>query len=512
MKFSQPVRPERWSQGLAGIAVLAALAFVWQSFALIDATSLWRDELSTAYKVYQPSLSFLLDYLRRDSHPPVYYVALWGLGRQLTESAFLLRCFSWFAYVFAGVLMGLQAGLLARASGLSRPAGALALALLLAFSSPFPVRYSIEAKGYAFLVALLSLGLLSRQQVLLGRGSPRWAALASYGTALALAAATHYYGLLYALALLAVDGWAAWRSPAQFALTRFRLCMGSALASLPVGAWIVLAVDRTDAGRATSWIGPPEFGLLEDVLVKFIGPYPLPKLVVVMVVLALLLRSGLLVRRLQPAGLNLSWLDVSGLLAGIWMVVVVVLLSFWKPIAFARYFIVLLPGLVVWFSCQLMLLEPRGSGGRFCLWTAMIIWIILAWTQSFEGLRASGADAGSRESSNFRAVSLAAAPFDLRFGLAPRHLTTSDRLLAVEGQLPAHRPPWRDPSPLREGALPAQTFVLAATGSERVLARKFAPLEEQLQARGCDCRDLLDQRFVRVLTCQPPTLPLPVER
>lgn len=501
---------DRWSQAVIGIAVLASVAFALQSFVLIDATSLWRDELSTAYKVYQPSLSFLFEYLRTDSHPPVYYAALWWLGRQFAETSFLLRCFSWFAYVVGGGLMVLQAWLLARASGLRRPAGALALALLLAFTSPFPVRYSIEAKGYAFLVALLALGLLTRQQVLLGRGEPRWSALATYGGALAMASATHYYGFFYTLSLLAVDGLAAWRSPSEFILPRLKLCVAATLGIFPVIVWIVLVVDRANAGRAISWIGPPDFSLLEDVLAKFMGPFPLVKLVLFIAVLAVLMRSGMVVRRRsRPLDLSIGWLDISGLLAGFWMVAAVLLLSFSNPIAFARYFIVLLPALVVWLSCELMLLEPQGRGGRFLLSMAMLVWIVLAWGQSFEGLRGSGSEAGPRESSNFRAVSLAAASYELRYGLTPRHLTTSDRLLVVDGHLQAHRPPWREIFLLRGAPLPEQTFVLAATGGDRVLQRKFEPLLRMVKARGCNCRDLLTQPFVRVLACQPPALPAP---
>jgi hypothetical protein len=416
--------------GLLATAVVVSFVFACRSLTLIGATSLWSDELSTAYKVYELSFPSLLAYLRSDSHPPLYYSILWLLGQHLDQTSFLLRFVSWLAYGCGGLVMSIQAFQLAGAARLRRPERALALALLLAFTTPFPVRFSIEAKGYALVVALLALALWCRQRIVLADGSPRLPALGGYVLSLALAAGTHYYGLLYAVALVLVDGWEAIRLNTADAHLRRALCGGGVLAIMPVATWVLVGVDRGDARRATSWIGPPDFALLEDVLVRYLGPYPLPKLLALLLLLTWLLRS----RRLQGQAASLPmamagnpppalfWLDASGLLAGLLMTALVVAVSFWKPIAFSRYFIVLLPALVVWLSCQLARLEPRGPRVQRAICIVLAVWVLSSWTDSFIGLTRAGPQVGPRESSNFRAVSLAAAPFQLRYGLADRQL------------------------------------------------------------------------------------------
>ncbi|MFM7313087.1 MAG: hypothetical protein ACKO0M_07980 [Cyanobium sp.] len=505
--------------GLLALALVVSAAFACRSLLLIGATSLWRDELSTAYKVYELSLPSLLTYLGSDSHPPLYYVLHWFLGRQLAPTAFLLRVVSWLAYAAGGVLMAVQAFRLARASGLRRPDRALALALLLAFTTPFPVRFSIEAKGYALLVAWLALALLCRQGVLLAGRRPRAPVFVGYGLALSLAASTHYYGLFYAAALLLLDGWLALRRRVSPDGRRWALAVAAGLAMLPVGGWILFAVNGADAGRATSWIGMPEFGLLEDVLARFLGPWPLPKLIVALTLLVWLQRSGRLswqghAALSHPSGASASdlrWLDVSGLQAGLLMSAGVLTVSFWKPIAFARYFIVLLPPLVVWLSCQVARIEPQGRRLRLLLSVGLSLWLLLGWSQSFLGLTRSGSQPGPRENSNYRAVALAAAPWRERYSLTPRHLTTMDRLLAAEGLLPVGREPWRPIRELTDAAagrppvLPAEAFVVAATGGESLLERKFQPFIDRLRARAVRCEAVgAVQPNVHVLVCQGP--------
>ena len=55
------------------VVVLAVcLAFGLRALVLIDATALWRDELYSVGKSFQPSFSHLLAMLREDTHPPAY--------------------------------------------------------------------------------------------------------------------------------------------------------------------------------------------------------------------------------------------------------------------------------------------------------------------------------------------------------------------------------------------------------------------------------------------------------
>ena len=57
--------------------VLVCAAFALRSLGLIDATSLWSDELYSVGKSFQPSYAGLLAQLRQDTHPPLYYSPLW---------------------------------------------------------------------------------------------------------------------------------------------------------------------------------------------------------------------------------------------------------------------------------------------------------------------------------------------------------------------------------------------------------------------------------------------------
>ena len=57
----------RW---IAMAVVLVCAAFALRSLGLIDATSLWTDELYSVGKSFQPSYGNLLIQLRQDTHPP----------------------------------------------------------------------------------------------------------------------------------------------------------------------------------------------------------------------------------------------------------------------------------------------------------------------------------------------------------------------------------------------------------------------------------------------------------
>ena len=117
-----------WTLG----AGLVATAFALRTLSLIDATALWSDELYSVGKSFQPSLGVLLDMLRQDTHPPLYYVLLWIWGQLLGQTPVSLRLLSWLAYLAGGSVMVAQA--VALGDGRQR---VLPLALLLAFCSPY---------------------------------------------------------------------------------------------------------------------------------------------------------------------------------------------------------------------------------------------------------------------------------------------------------------------------------------------------------------------------------------
>ena len=260
----------RW--GMA-VVVFVCSAFALRALALIDATDLWSDELYTVGKSFQPSYNALLAMLRLDTHPPLYYSLVWLWGQLLPPSAVTLRLLSWLAYLAGALLITAQARALANQFSLARPRLAEAAAALMAFCSPYPVRFAIEGKGYALLVLLVALAWWWRR-CHKGLG---------YGLCVAFASLTHYYGF-FLFAATAV--WDVWRG-------RRRDALNAAAGLLPALVWMVLAsayLMRTGTG---AWIGQPDFALLEDTLARALGLWPLPKLGLLLVV-ALAIAQGCL--------------------------------------------------------------------------------------------------------------------------------------------------------------------------------------------------------------------------
>ena len=135
------------------LLVLVCSAFALRTLFLIDATGLWSDELYTVGKSFQPSFDALLAMLRVDTHPPLYYSLVWVWARWFPPIAVSLRLLSWLVYLAGSAVITNQAGALAG----ERARRAMAYAALMAFCSPYPVRFAIEGKGYALLVLLVAL-------------------------------------------------------------------------------------------------------------------------------------------------------------------------------------------------------------------------------------------------------------------------------------------------------------------------------------------------------------------
>ena len=309
------------------LVLVVCAAFAFRVLGLIDATGLWTDELYTTGKSFQPSYPALLQMLSRDTHPPLYYSLLWIWGQLLTPSAVMLRLFSWVMYLAGGVVITAQTGRLAPV----RPRLAMAVAALFAFCSPYPVRFAIEGKGYALLVLLVALAWWWRQ-----RQQPL-----RYGIAVALAASTHFYGLFQCAV---TSFWDASRR-------RWPFAGAAAIALLPSLLWILVASAYLLRSGTGAWIGTPDFALLEDTLARALGLWPLPKLGVLLLVLAAIQRWGRTTTSTLTPTANAA-ADRTGLIPSLLMVLAVVAVSFFKPLAFSRYFVVLLPALIPWLALR----------------------------------------------------------------------------------------------------------------------------------------------------------------
>jgi uncharacterized membrane protein len=214
------------SASIVLVVALVCAGFALKALWLIDATALWSDELYSVGKSFQASPAALLAMLRHDTHPPLYYGVLWGWGQLVGQSPITLRLLSWLAYGAGGVVMVAQA----RALAVHKRLGwTVSLAALMAFCSPYPIRFSIEGKSYALLVLFVALAWWWRNQ---GR-------LVPYALAVALASLTHFYGLFLLVAAGAWDG----------SRRRWGLCLAAGLGVIPALAWIAYASTISSARR-----------------------------------------------------------------------------------------------------------------------------------------------------------------------------------------------------------------------------------------------------------------------
>ena len=195
---------------------------------------------------------------------------------------------------------------------------------------------------------------------------------------------------------------------------------GDGRIALPLSlAWIGYARPICSV-PARAFAGTPGFALLEETLARALGLWPLPKLGLLLLVWAALRRWGL-----DPAGSNGlaagRLLDASGLIPSALMVVGVVGLSFAKPMAFSRYFVVLLPALIPWLAVQgaRVTLNRRGQATALA---AIALLLALWWQQAF--LSVGPQLGGGRESDNFRAISQLTSGASARYAPRPRLLNS----------------------------------------------------------------------------------------
>ena len=454
------------------VVVLVCSVFALRALALIDATGLWSDELYTVGKSFQPSYAALLAMLRLDTHPPLYYSLVWIWGQLLPASAVTLRLFSWLAYLAGGLLITAQAGALASQLPLARPRLAVAAAALMAFCSPYPVRFAIEGKGYALLVVLVALAWWWRQR-------HQWL---GYGLSIVLAALTHYYGFFLFAATAVWDGWRG----------RRRAALIAAAGLVPALVWMVQASAYLMRSGTGAWIGRPDFALLEDTLARALGLWPLPKLALLLLVAVVVARVGLQASPLDrkpPAG-SLALADRSGLMPSLLMACGVVAISFWKPLAFSRYFVVLLPALIPWLAVRLSVL-PLTQRGRGVVVLAAAVLVFSWWWHSFHELDPAVNGHGAREADQFQLVSRALAAEPHRFSRRERLFNLSDRMEVVAGRMAQPEGAWGGAFELDQllasAPLPGQLW-LADSGDVEGAWPRLKALRRRTEAAGYRCQ------------------------
>lgn len=183
-----------------GLALLGVLVLHF-----VAASPLWLDEAQSVAIADRP-VPALLEALRHDGSPPLYYLLLHGWMQVFGTSTFAVRALS-------GVisLVGLPLAYLLGRKLTGRPATGIAAALIFA-AMPWSVRYATETRMYMLVAVLTMLLLLALGEL---RARPRVLPTLAVAVCAAAVALTHYWAffLLGALALHLVA--VAWRRPSS---------------------------------------------------------------------------------------------------------------------------------------------------------------------------------------------------------------------------------------------------------------------------------------------------------
>lgn len=220
--------------------VVAAVA-VGVALRLHTTSDLWLDE-ALSVNIARLPVGDLLDQLRRDGHPPLYYLLLHGWMELFGEGDVAVRSLS--ALFGVGLLPLLW--LAARRYG--GRACAVAATVLLA-TSPFAIRYATETRMYALLMVLVLAGWLLVREAL---DRPRLPTLVGVAVVSGLLALTHYWTFYLLAASALVLGWL-WRRGRANALRAVVALAAGALVFLP---WLPSFLDQL--GRTGTPWGRPE--------------------------------------------------------------------------------------------------------------------------------------------------------------------------------------------------------------------------------------------------------------
>lgn len=205
---------------IVAIGVVAVVIGVILRFS--SRSPLWLDEALT---VNISALPFgdMLEALRHDGHPPMFYAILHWWMQLFGEGDFAVRALS-------GVF-GLAALPLAWIAGRRRGGALLGwLAVIVVALSPFAVRYSDEARMYSLVMLLVLAGYLLVDDIVRA-GKDSWGRLLGVTTVTVALLYTHYWSLWLLSALGLVLLWSVWK-PSSVQARRISL---KVIAALVVG-------------------------------------------------------------------------------------------------------------------------------------------------------------------------------------------------------------------------------------------------------------------------------------
>ena len=227
-------------------ALVAAAGLVAAGVALRFGTTspLWLDEALSANIASLP-VGDLLDALRRDGHPPLYYLLLHGWMAVVGDGDIAVRALST-VFALAAIPLLWAAG---------RRAGgrwcAFATTVLYA-TSPFAIRYATETRMYSLVAFLAVLGWLAVRRAEDRPSLPRLVLVAVVAGALLL---THYWSLFLLSAVVGLLVLRAWRARGRQSAAPLRLAAAVAAGGLLFVPWLPSFLAQAGS-TGTPWGGP----------------------------------------------------------------------------------------------------------------------------------------------------------------------------------------------------------------------------------------------------------------
>lgn len=252
-----PAVEERLPSWVPTLALVGVVAF-GTVFRFVTRSNLWLDE-ALSVNIASLDVGDLLEALRHDGHPPLYYLLLHYWMSLVGEGDFAIRVLSG---IFAVGSMPLAWIAGRRLAGVTGARWALALVAL----SPFWIRYASEARMYSLVMLLVLAGYLLVYDALRRPELLRLAAVALVSGLLLLA---HYWSFWLLGAVMVTFAWRGWRRPEK------RRTTAKVAASIAVGGLLFLPwlpsffYQATHTG--TPWAGPMRPLQIAEVTLRDLG-------------------------------------------------------------------------------------------------------------------------------------------------------------------------------------------------------------------------------------------------
>ena len=291
---SSAVEEARHKHLITAVVVVSVVGGILLRF--LPASPMWLDEAISASLAEEAGLGWsqLVEALRHDGHPPLYYVLLALWTSLLGEGDVAVRAFSGVLGVVSLPLVWLVAR-----RHLDRTGAWLVLGVMA--SSPFAIRYSTEARMYLLILVLLLLGHLA---VVRAWDSPSLGRLAAVSAVVAALLLTHYWSFF----IVAVVGIGLLGGGRRGGGERaFRLAGAVAAGCMAFIPWLPVFLDQL-AHTGTPWSPAPRPTVVAALTLEAYGGGRGSEALLVAVVLSVLVVLGVGTRD-SASGAVLGWTD-----------------------------------------------------------------------------------------------------------------------------------------------------------------------------------------------------------